>query len=177
MSERSTHSRTPSCRLHKPSGQAIVTFDGRTFYLGRYGTQTSKHRYDQLIAEWLINGRNLPPSQLEDGITVGELVLRYWQFARDYYVKNGRRTSKLSYIRLAVRPLNELYADKSAAEFGPLALKAVRQQMVERGLCRNVINGCANRIKRMFRWAAENELVPGEVYQAVGPENAVWLII
>jgi hypothetical protein len=29
--------RTPSYRHHKPSGQAVVTLEGRDIYLGRYG--------------------------------------------------------------------------------------------------------------------------------------------
>ena len=38
--------RVPSYRLHKPSGQAVVTLDGRDFYLGAYGTPASKAEYD-----------------------------------------------------------------------------------------------------------------------------------
>ena len=52
---------TPSYRLHKPSGQAVVTLSGKHHYLGRYGTAASKTEYDQLIACWLANGRGLPP--------------------------------------------------------------------------------------------------------------------
>ena len=33
--------------------------------------------------------------------------------------------------------------------------------MIEAGRCRPVINKDVNRIKRMFRWAVEHELVPG----------------
>jgi hypothetical protein len=52
--------RTPSYRLHKPSGQAVVTIAGKDFYLGRFGDPASKAEYDRLIAEWLTNGRRLP---------------------------------------------------------------------------------------------------------------------
>ena len=46
----------PSYRLHKPSGQAIVTLDGKDIYLGPHGTQVSRSEYDRLIGEWLSHG-------------------------------------------------------------------------------------------------------------------------
>jgi len=47
-----------------------------------------------------------------------------------------------------------------------LALKAVRQVMVQAGHCRNHVNKNVSRIKRMFKWAAEEELIPGSVAQS-----------
>ena len=46
--------RTPSYRLHKPSGQARVIINGEHIYLGKYGTPESYDRYDRLVAEWLL---------------------------------------------------------------------------------------------------------------------------
>lgn len=65
--------RTPRYRLHRPSGHAVVTLDGRDVYLGKRGAPESRAEYDRLIAEWLINGRRLPPSTRD--LTVSELVL------------------------------------------------------------------------------------------------------
>ena len=47
------------CR-HRPAGQAVVTLDGKAFYLGPWGTKTSKREYDRLVGEWQANGRRLP---------------------------------------------------------------------------------------------------------------------
>ena len=33
--------RTPSYRLHRPTGRAVVTLNGRDLYLGRHGTTGS----------------------------------------------------------------------------------------------------------------------------------------
>ena len=54
--------KVPSYRLHKPSGQAVVTLDGGDHYLGPYGSAASKREYERLIAKWLANNRSLPPS-------------------------------------------------------------------------------------------------------------------
>jgi hypothetical protein len=45
------NSRTPSYRLHRASGQAVVTLNGRDVYLGLHGTQASRDAYDRAIAE------------------------------------------------------------------------------------------------------------------------------
>ena len=76
--------RTPSYRLHKPSGQAVVTLDGRDVYLGKHDTPQSKAEYDRLIAEWLANGRRLPAAAggpSASPLSVNELALAYWKWA------------------------------------------------------------------------------------------------
>ena len=52
-------------------------------------------------------------------------------------------------------------------DFGPLALEAVRETMIQSGNSRKYINKNIGRIKRMFKWGVAKELVPVEVYQAL----------
>ena len=42
----------PSYYRHKASGQAVVSINGRDYYLGLHGSTASWEEYDQLIAEW-----------------------------------------------------------------------------------------------------------------------------
>ena len=109
--------RTPSYRLHRPSGQAVVTLNGRDFYLGTYGTDASRAEYDRLIAEWLANARVLRrPAGGSPDLTVNELILAYWRHAEQHYrMPDGTVTSELSYIQLAMRPLRRLYGHTPAA--------------------------------------------------------------
>lgn len=58
--------RTPSYRLHTPSGLAVVTIDGKDIYLGRHGTPESEEQYHRLIVEWLANRQAPSPSQQRD---------------------------------------------------------------------------------------------------------------
>ena len=46
-------SEVPSYRLHKASGQAIVTLDGATVYLGAHDSRESRDKYRQVIGEWI----------------------------------------------------------------------------------------------------------------------------
>lgn len=163
MSVRPPH--TPSYRLHKPTGQAVVTIDGRDFYLGRFGSGESRAEYDRMLAEWLANGRRLP--HVGPDLTINELLLAYLAFADAYYIKHGLPTSEPASIRVTIRPLRRLYGTALASKFGPLHLKAVRQQMIDSGLCRNEVNKRTGRIVRVFKWAVGEALVPPDVHHGL----------
>jgi integrase len=156
----------PKYRKHRASSQAVVTLNGRDFYLGPHNSKTSKTEYDRLLGEWLASGRN-PLGSSNDGLTVVELCARYFRFAKGHYVKNGRITKALPALKSALRYLRELYGRQPALEFGPLALKALREKMVEDDLSRRYINDHVEKIKRMFKWAVGEQLLPPAAYQAL----------
>ena len=157
--------RIPSYREHKPSGQAVVTLSGKDHYLGPWQSEVSRAEYDRLVAEWLTSGRQFVSSF--DEITVVELIAKYLEFAKVYYANDGETTSEYTCMRDSVRPLRKLYGRKLASEFGPKGLKAVRQEMIDRGWCRPHINQQINRIRRVFKWGIENELVEPRVLEAL----------
>lgn len=156
----------PSYRKHRSSGQAVVTLSGKDYYLGPYGTRSSKIEYDRLIGEWLANGRRPLCDRGEtDTFTVAKLSAAYWRHCKSFYVKNGKATDEQAGVKAALKVLKVNYAKTLASEFGPLALEAVREQMVARGNSRRYINQNVGRIKRMFRWGVSKEIVPIETYQ------------
>ena len=48
----------PSYRLHKQSGQAIVTIGRRDYLLGRHGTPASREAYNRHIAAWFASNKS-----------------------------------------------------------------------------------------------------------------------
>ena len=52
--------RVPSYRLHSPTGQAVVTLNGKDHYLGKWNTKPGKAEYNRLIGEWLAGDTYLP---------------------------------------------------------------------------------------------------------------------
>jgi integrase len=160
-------SRQPSYRLHKPSGQAVVTIGGRDHYLGSFDTPESHAEYDRLIGEWLANGRR--PNRANDStaeLSVNEVVLAFWQQVEGYYRHaDGAPTNEVKNFRLALRPLKELYGHIRAGDFDSIALETVRTRMIQCGRCHSRINKDVSRIKRLFRWAAAKRLVPVAVCQ------------
>jgi integrase len=160
----------PTYRLHKQSGQAVVTLrlpDGvrRDVLLGPYDSDTSKAEYQRVLAEWRTNGgRTVAPP----GLTVNEVILAFWKHAEEHYRHpGGTATSELAEYRRSLRPVKELYGHTCATEFGPMALKAIRERMIGAGLCRGVINQRVGRIRRMYKWAVSEELVPHGVYASL----------
>lgn len=161
----------PKYRKHKATGQAIVTIDGKDFYLGPYGSKASRTEYDRLIGEWLANGRMLPVRNRS--LTIVELVAKYWRFAKGYYVKNGKPTDELPGLKIALQVLREAYGKTAVEEFGPLSLVALQNRFIERGNCRKYVNQNIGRIKRCFRWGVAQELVPVEVHQRLMTVNGL----
>lgn len=166
--------RVPSYRHHKASGQAVVALDGRDVYLGPYGTDESRERYQRVISEWLTNRKKAPPNgptghaaRNPVDLTINELFLPYWEFVQGYYRKHGQPTSEARNTRAAMDPLLVGYGRVNAKNFGPLALKAYRQGLIDVGFTRGVINKHVGRVKRFFRWAVEHELISPDVYQAL----------
>jgi integrase len=168
---RLTH-QLPSYRLHRASYQAVVTLGGRDYYLGEFNSPESRTEYDRLIQEWLVNNRRRtaarsPGDQNISSIVINELVTAYWDFALGYYVKNGQPTRELQALKYSFKPMVDIYGTTMVDSFGPTYLKAVRQYMVDQGLCRSLVNRRINRIRRIFKWGVENELVKSSTLEAL----------
>lgn len=157
----------PKYCKHRGTGQAVVTIEGRDIYLGKYGSRASRAEYDRLIGEYIAAGRSLPCEYVEDGLTLAELAIRFTKHAKTYYLKDGKPTSEQGEYRLALRIARKKYDKELARNFTPLKLKAVREKMLEGGLCRYTINRRIGRLVRMFKWAVAEGLVPVETYQAL----------
>jgi len=184
-------SRTPAYRYHKARDCAVVTVRGKDHYLGTYDSPESREKYHRLVAEFLARQPDPPPAPADAPLTVTELIARYWRFAKGYYVKGGRPTSEVHVVKLALQFVRRLYGSAPAAEFTPKKLTAVREAMVAHpitrrvkgadaggevqwvvkvvrvGLARKCVNKLVGRIRRMFAWAVEEELLPVEVHAAL----------
>src|SRR5262245_21263425 len=103
-----TRPRIPTYRLHKQSGQAVVTLsDGqggrRDVLLGNYGTEESKAEYQRVLLEWEANGRRLPARQEAADLTVAEVIERYWRHVGGYYRHaDGTPTSEVTSLRYSL---------------------------------------------------------------------------
>lgn len=163
--------RVPSYRHHKPSGRAVVTIGGRDYYLGAYDSPESHQEYKRLIAEWLASGGAEPlPAGAAADLTVTELLDRYLAHAEVYYParREGQTASgQIDRVRRAIGAVADLYGLTSASSFGPRTLKAVRADLVGQGLTREYVNVLVNCVKRVWKWAVAEELVPSATYEAL----------
>jgi integrase len=159
--------RLPSYRRHS-SGQARVTLNGNDHLLGPYGSPESKEAYNRLLREYL-EGVHQPSERRgeeKEPLSLNEVILAYWKHAKDYYGFDGKRGDEAC-LRDALRVVKDLYGLTSAQEFGPKALKLCRSEMIAKGWSRNYVNAQTGRIKRMFRWATEEEMIPPAVFHGL----------
>ena len=174
-------SRLPKYRHYRPKNLAVVRINGKDHYLGRYDSPESRDNYRRVLAEWLAKGRTdreVPDQRAgpDSGLTVNELILAYVRFVDGYYVKNGRPTVEPTNVRLVMSLVRQLYGRSPASSFGPLALKAVRAEMIRAGNCRSEINCRVGQIVRMFKWDVSEELVPPSVYEALRTVSGLILL-
>lgn len=179
----------PSLRLHRASGQGVVTLNGRDFYLGPRAEPACEERYNALLARWISNGRRPIEGARDaraddDGITVVELIAKYVEFAEDRY--SGRRAT-VHNVRRALSVLRTLFGREPVADFGPKALRTYQRALVELPsqhfangtskregpLARKTINYHTGVVKRMFKWAKNEELIPPSVFEAI--RDVPWL--
>jgi integrase len=160
-----TSRRVPGYLHHRPTGQARVILDGRTHYLGTYGSDESRSRYNRLLAEWLANGRTLPASRSDSHqLTIDQLIDAYLDHAeKEYRHPDGTPTREIVNVRYPLRELHELFADQAAATFGPRDLKMLRDRMISKGWCRRLVNQRISIVRRVFRWAVAEERIPASV--------------
>lgn len=159
----------PRYCLHKASGQAKTRINGKDIYLGPFETTESIDRFDEIRREWLAN-------QAVDKftLTINDLAIRFVIHAEEYYRgKDGSPTGTAENFKYALRLLVRLHGATRVNEFGPKKLKAVRDEMIKAGHARNYINGSIGKIKQVFRWGVEEEIVPAQVYDAL--KHLSWL--
>ncbi len=165
----------PSYRLHKATGQAVVTIAGKDHYLGTHQSPESVDKYHVLIANW--NQFRLPGSSTGSrpapivtsrrDLLINELLTAYVRHAKTYYTKSGQPTKELIAVCDIVKALSAVFGDQLASDFGPKALKEFRDHLISSNLCRKEVNKRIGRVKRIFKWAASEELIGGDQFHAL----------
>ena len=173
--------RVPKYCRHKTWDLAYVRIGGKVKYLGPHKSPESLEAYSRIVAEFAA-----APAAVErviaaaddPSMTVTELCDKYLTYAESYYRKDGRLTDQIGNVRRAIRMLRALYSSTPAGEFGPLGLKAIQEHMLKNpgvhpqnkqpiDYTRGTINSTCDCIRRIFKWAASDELLPVTIYTAL----------
>ena len=138
----------------------------RQVNLGPAGSDEARAAYVRLLAELQASGGALPPTPAP-GLTVTELIVAYDHHAGKKYQKGGRPTGQLDRVRRVLRVVRDLYGPTPAAEFGPLALEAVRGRLVDLGWSRGYIASAVGCVRRAWKWGVSQEAVPEAAHRAL----------
>lgn len=154
----------PAYKKHPTKPEARCWVGGRWLTLGRWGTPEARAAYQRVCAELAVAPERAS-SDPRKSITVAEVTAHFLRFAISHYRgADGENTTEVRSYREAMRTACELYGAVPATEFGPLALRAVRERFVGKGWCRVNVNRQVGRVRRVFKWAAGEQLVPSSVH-------------
>ncbi len=155
------------CQHH--NGQAYVYHKAiqnscHRLYLGKYGSEESLRRYRQFLKrlELSLQPDELP--SLKSDPSVLETVIHYDEYAKLHYKRPDGIAKEYGQMRHALTFLMEIFGDELACEIGPKSLRILQRHMVKRDYARSYINRTISRIKRFYRWASAEEIVPPEHY-------------
>lgn len=144
-------SHIPKLRHHKSTGRGYVVLDGHYHYLGKFSDPKTRIEYERLISQWLANGRRIVEPNAP--LSIAELV--------ELYQSAGKATDGRD--KRAFKHLLAIYSNTDSKTFTRSQLKVVRSRMIEANWTRQDINLCVHRLKRLFAWAADEELIPDDV--------------
>ena len=174
--------REPKYRRRPDRNYAFVEWKGKRIPLpGAIDSPESKEAYREFLSRLAKEqAATATPAPASPFPTITEVVAAYLGHAKGYYPP-----PEYYMLRRAAKPLVRMFGDRRAAQFGPLALKEVRSAMVggswltpgEKGKSwsRSFANDQVKRIRRIFKWAVEHEMVSPTVLhglQAVAPLKA-----
>jgi integrase len=173
MSKRKKISRVPAYRQDRtdPKKAIAVWKDAegkprRRSLPGEFNSPESRIALEALKAEVKVSEGGVVSKKRS--VSIPELLEAYLKYARGYYQQSsGTTTSMVGICESVAKVLCAQFADKPASGFGPLLLKSVIEKWVKEGRSRDGINRWLGIIKRVFKWAASEELVPVDVYLAL----------
>jgi integrase len=144
----------------------------------RFGSATRVRKaaalndYEQWLKQWHTDEAVRNPGAAP--LTVNVLADRYQAFADMYYQRNGKPTGEAVNVRHAIGHLRDHCGALAADQVTPTVIKSMREKMIEakrpsgRPLyCRPTIDKRLSKIRRMFKWAAGEELVSASVWHAL----------
>ncbi len=170
MTVRKQRKSFPKYQIHKSSNRAFVWWKDKRHYLGVANSAESIEAYNQFVAE-IARTRGLydPEREPTDNPADSTLIPSVGFLMATYLTRIQSEVSPKEFenITYSLRPLRKLHEHTPVDKFGPKALKQVRQEMINNGLSRKVINQRIGRIKRMFKFGVAEEIVPSPILHAL----------
>jgi len=152
----------PALTLHRPSGQGRVYWNGRYYYLGKWGSDDLAVNYRRIVSNVIATGKPVvdePPRP-----TIRQLSERYLDHVRDSFPKSSGEPAA---IARAIRELNMIAGDFPPEYLTPPRFLELRTIWVKRPLVISTINKYHNYILGMFAWLATMLLIPPSVWHSL----------
>lgn len=136
-------------------GMAYVTVGGQRIYLGQHDGPRAQQRYQTICARISAGITDtVLAAQFDDERTIYEIIARFLDHAQGYY-----SDGEYNLLNTDLERFGQFYGAMAADQFGPKALIDYRDGLAkEKRRVRKSINATIGRVKRMWKWAASQEL-------------------
>ncbi len=179
MARKYPNLRVPGYRFHAASGRGVIQYrplwgKNPRYLAGQYESRESLADYEKCCDKVATHQMRKKAGKLKFksagvDIAVAKFLRRYFAWAQVHY---GIKSRDFSHLARAAHPLRERYGRRALCTIGPLRLKKVRDDMVAAGWSRTHVNAQFRRLRSIFKWGVENELVKArhlEALQAIQP--------
>jgi len=147
--------------------RAYTRIKGKKYYLGRYDSSESREMFNRLVSEYFATDGVLHDVD-SDTISVAELCAAFNDHAKIYYrLPSGKESKEVSTFATLTKIIVSIYGRLPASAFSPLKLKAVRNNMIKRDWSRKNININISRVRMIFSFGVQNELVDVSVLESL----------
>ena len=156
--------RIPKYRRHSSRDRAFIEHNGRRRMLpGAFNSSESLDAYAELMKS-IMAGET--PDETNSGPR-GTLRTPLKRLALEWldYLERTGMESEHQHAKGLLSCILKCDANRPASRFTPSRLLATREIMVDLDWSRVYVNDQVNRLRRMFRWGVERELVPGNAWR------------
>lgn len=154
--------KTPKYRRHSTRDVGFIEWRGKRHYLpGKWDSLESLTAYRKFLRDHVLADNQPANPSFSTSITVAEVVAGFLVYAMDRYGDDAN--SEYANCYYALTHLTEFAGHAPVTEFGPRKLKEYRQWRITNGNAPGYVNDQVNKIKRAFRWAVSEELIPASV--------------
>ena len=175
----SSITRVPRLRRHSTRNLGFVQWQKKRYYLGRWGEPETELAHREFIRR---NVLDAPQADDRTPIKVADLVILFLREGTQHYCHDERKTMAALGVQLV-----DHSGDDRIPAFGPARLRDFRASIVAAGnrrsaakgqfrpVSRGYVNDQVKRVRRIFRWGVENELVEPSILEglrAVSPLRA-----
>lgn len=138
----------PAYRLHKSTGQAVVTIKGKDYYLGKHNSTKSKAKYADLVGG--------------DGVkqSLQDLTNHYIEHSKEYY----RNSTEVDRIRRAFELFHEAVGGLEVGQLSKVHFRQFLKRCVASDLCRRYTNQLFACLLRGFKWLSSNDFLAADTY-------------
>ncbi len=150
----------PKMGCHRQTGQARVIYQGKHYYLGKFGSDEAAENYKKFVGK-VINGNEF--KKAIPSYTVAIAMVQYLEHCNGYY-----GTKEAGNVKTALKLLAQKFGKVELVNLGPSAVHDFIQSMASSGkYTRYRCNKVLAIWKRFYRWLSLKELIGHEKLAAM----------